>query len=180
MKIYKVCEYCHGINRIQSDRCTKCGRFKNNLILGEYSPRIDYTLTDEDLKLAQENFIPKRKYPQYKENIVPSNEIYPITNIHKDNLILNIYDTAPPPVHYVRKYDTKAKLNRQQALEQIYSMISHQNRQESQDIFDIIEKIFNWLFNLLKSNLLFRYISIIVIITVFLIWFLGGLFSQIY
>lgn len=177
MKVYKVCEYCHGINKIQSDRCSKCGRFKNNLILGEYAPKVDYIMTDEVLKLAQENFIPKKRYPQYKENIVPYKEIYPINDRPKDNLILNVYDTSPPPTPYVSKYDTK--LNKQDALEQFYLMVNQRDNHQDATTFDTLEEIFNWLFNLFKNNPLFRYISIIVIVTVFLIWFLGGLFSGI-
>lgn len=175
MKIYKICKYCHGINKVQSNRCTKCGRFKNNLILEEYSPIIDTTLTDEDIKIAQKNFIPKTKYPHYKGNIVPTKEVYPVVTKTNNNLILDVRETIQPPMPYVSKYDTK--INKQKALEEFYLITNRRDDTQRLTSYDLIEKAFNYLFDALKNNLLFRYIFGISLIVIFLIWFLGGLFT---
>ena len=181
MRIYEICQYCHGIKKINSNRCNKCGRFKNNLILGEYSPNIKDTLSNEDLNLVRENFIPKKKYPYYKENIIPNREVYPVSTTPKNNLVLDVHDVNRPLTKYVSKYDVQ-DIQRQKAIQNFYLMTNHRDTTKNNldfaiDLIDLIEKFFKGFFNLLTTNILFRYIFGIVLVVIFLIWFLGGLFS---
>jgi hypothetical protein len=134
---------------------------------------VDDHLTEEMVKLAQENFMPKSKYPYYKENIVPTREIYPVSERPKDNLILNVGETSQPPVPYVSKYDDQIK--RQNALVAFYLMTNPRPYREL-TLTDIIR----WLLMKFKTKALFRYIFGILVAMVFLIWFLGGLFAQLY
>lgn len=175
MKIYKTCKYCNGYVKINSNRCNKCGRLKNNLILGEYSPEVKEVRTYEDVKLANENFIPKKKYPTYRENIVPNREAYPIANSPRENSILDITERGSLPLPYISKYDYHENMDKYKA-EIFANYIKAQRRSYKYDIYDVIVELSKKLIRSLEGNLLFKYIFCIVLVVVFLIWFLGGLF----